>query len=304
MADENTASARLKIQKVFTYIRELTKLRTPPIAKTSDYSWSLRFSQLPKFPTIQTAPISDTNQDDLDGLVLKVGRPPETRCPPPPATLKDWIEKGWDHLNSDARHIHAKNMTDENGQTITEKFEDDPSRPLSYKIWTEKRDTWMVAEIPAREAAKFFTELFKLHGQLQRESEKFQLYLGDGNLIWESAIGPIDHPILLKKIELEFSPSIPEFILRETDDAPELYTTLLRHHELNGGAIMEAKTRLEADEPHPLANNRTVAFLKFFIQRFFQDGKFFESESEVLNGTPSIHRNPVVCGEIFVIDMA
>lgn len=293
MSNDTKDLARTKIQKVFSYIREITKLRTPPVANVDSYDWSLRFSTLPKYPTIQTAVIPE-NEDDFDGVVLRVKRPKETSCPPVPQILIHWIENGWEKIDGEVKHIAARNFKDKENLVKTERFEEDQVRVSEFNVWTEKRLAWQEAERPVREASEVFTNLFKLQAQLQRESEKYQLYLGDGHLVWESALGAVNHPILLKKVELDFDPAIPEFTLRETDDAPELYTTLLRHHELDGSGILASKKQLEDTEPHPLANKRTEDFLKFFIQRFFSTGSFYKSPNEIDKAHPAIYRDPII----------
>lgn len=291
--DQAKDTARAKIQKVFSYIRELTKLRTPPVAQLGSYDWSLRFSSLPNYPSIQTAYIPD-EESEFDGVVLRVKRPQETVCPPPPTLLSDWIENGWEQISGEANNIQARNRSDDHDLTITERFDEDPERVRAFEMWSEKRRAWQEAEKPVREAALVFSDLFKLHGQLQRESEKYQLYLGDGHLVWNSAVEAVDHPVLLKKIELEFDSSIPEFFIRESDDSPELYTSLLRHHELDGSAVLACKAHLDDVEPHPLSNGKTVDFLKFFVQRFFQDGRYYESREEISRTAPSLYRDPVI----------
>lgn len=293
LSDQSRELARTKIQKVFSYIRELTKLRTPPVAKLSSYEWNLRFSSLPSYPTIQTAYIPD-DESDFDGVFLRVKRPVETPCPPPPPILYDWIENGWEQITVESTHIEARNKRNDQNLTITELFDENPDRIQAFETWSMKRQAWQGAEKPVREAVLVFSDLFKLQGQLQRESEKYQLYLGDGHLVWNSALEPVDHPVLLKKVELEFDSSVPEFTLRESDDSPELYTALLRHHELDGNAILACKSRLEDTEPHPLSNGKTVDFLKFFIQRFFQDGRFYESREQINHTAPSLYRDPVI----------
>jgi very-short-patch-repair endonuclease len=294
LQEESTSKAKVQLQKVFSYIRELNKLRTPPTAKLSAYNWHLRFSSLPSFPTVQTNYIPDDEKIDFDGVLLRVKRPLETPCPALPKSIIDWVENGWEQIDNDPKHLTAKNKKDLNGQTVTENFSDDLERVKAYKLWIEKRDSWKKAERPAREAAKLFSDFFKLQGQLQRESEKYQLYLGEGHLVWQSAVEPIDHPVLLKKVELEFDSAVPEFIIRELDDSPELYTALLRFHELDGNAIISCKKQLEELEPHPLANGKTSEFLKFFVQRFFPNGRLYNSRNEIDNSSPAVYRDPVI----------
>lgn len=286
--------AQSKILKVFSYIRELTKLRTPPVSQTDAYDWSLRFSSLTSYPTIQTAEVPDQTDMEFDGIILRVKRPNETSCPPPPAVLNSWLETGWENIDTDVKHLPAKNKIGSDNQTITERFDESFERVQAFKAWAARRQEWQTAERPAREAARIFSNFFKLHGQIQRESEKYQLYLGDGHLVWESAIEPIEHPILLKKVELEFDSSIPEFIVRESEEPTELYSTLLRHHQLDGGAILACKKQIEDLDPHPLSNGKTTDFFKFFIQRFFPNGRHFESRSELNRESPAIYRDPIL----------
>lgn len=292
MSEQPSDLAKVRVQKVFSYIRELTKLRTPPISKLDSYEWSLRFSSLSKYPTIQTAQIPDDSE--FDGVVLRVKRPTETPCPPFPDILQDWIENGWENLGGEANHIQARNIINTGNGVHTELFEDNTARVTAFETWSLKRRAWQEAEKPIREAAEVFANLFKLHGQLQRESEKYQLYLGDGHLVWNSAIEPVNHPVLLKKVELEFDSSIPEFTVRELDDSSELYTALLRYHQLDGNAILACKKLLDDSERHPLGHDKTTEFLKFFVQRFFENGTLVELKTKPESSNPVIYRDPVV----------
>lgn len=294
LSEQRVDTAKEKIHRVFSYIRELTKLRTPPVSEVSTYEWSVRFSALPSYPTIQTSQILDQSEEEFDGVILRVKRPKETPCPIPPTSLRDWLENGWDKVEGSCSCIPAKNLKDSNGNTHTEKFDDDPKRIEDFAVWSEKRSAWQTAERPVREAVEVFASFFKLQGQLQRESEKYQLYLGDGHLVWNSAVESVDHPILLKKVELEFDSAVPEFIIREADEAVELYTSLLRHHELDGTAILACKQKVEESEPHPLANGRAVEFFKFFIQRFFSDGTYAETRETIAGEVPAIYRDPIL----------
>lgn len=286
-----TAQQRLK--NIFTYIRELTKLRTPPVSSTSKYDWSSRFSSLPTYPSIKIYPIIENEAEDFDGVLLRVLRPQETLCPKHPKELDGWLESGWDNISNQPKALFAKNSIVKD-QTITESFDDSKERIALFDKWLGQREAWANAERPVREAIGLFSNFFTLYGQLQREAEKYQLYIGDGHLVWDSAIESVDHPILIKKVELEFNSSVPEFIVKEIDESSELYTSLLRHHELDGKSIIECKSKLEASPVHPLAANKSTEFFKYFIQRFFQNGRFVNAYDEIENGYPSIYKDPIL----------
>lgn len=287
--------AQLRVKRILTYIQELTKLRSPPVSNLSSYDWSLKFSSLPSYPSIQTFIVPEKEDAEFDGIILRIKRPKETPCPKPPKELDNWLENGWDKIDSVPSVIPARNISDQkDGQTYTEKFEESSDRVLILNKWLVQKNDWSITEKPAREAGKYFADLFSLHGQLQRESEKYQLYIGDGHLVWQSGIEPVEHPILLKKVELEFNSTIPEFVVRDSDDEANLYTSLLRHHELDGKTILAAKQMLESKPVHPLSDGHCTEFLKFFIQSFFKNGQFKQKKNEVQPQDPSIFRDPTL----------
>ena len=286
--------ARDRLRRIFSYIRELTRLRTPPVSESSSYPWTLAFSRLPEHPTIQPGKYPG-NPDEWDGVILRVVRPTETKCPTLPPELKEWVKSGWEQLIPDVSKVTSRNLVDSNGQTRTETFEADPKRVDALISWLGKRASWLEAEKPVRDASLVFSNLFDLLGRMKRESEKFQLYIGDGHLNWQSARGPINHPLLLQKVELEFNSNTPEFIIRETEDELEVYSELLRFHELDGSGIQEAKTKLTSLSPHPLGNEAASGFLKFIAQRFFENGQFFTSREKAEDCVdPYICRDPVL----------
>lgn len=286
-------ASRDKLLQIFSYLRELNKIKTPPVSDLSNYSWMLDLDSLPKYPTIQRFNLEDP--ENQDGIILKIQRPKEVECPKPPVELRDWIESGWEKLVDSVSHLPAKNFKDKEGKVSVEKFEDNTHRVESFRKWLAVRQEWLKNERPVREASKVYHELFSLQGTLDRESEKFQLYVADGILRCQSQFGDINHPILLKKIDIEFNPEKPEFVVFDGEDQPELYSSLLRFHEFTGDAILECKTRINDKEIHPLSGNSCEEFFRYFISRFFTDGEFFSSESEILKTVkPHIFRQPKI----------
>lgn len=80
LSEQRVNTAKEKIHRVFSYIRELTKLRTPPVSEVSTYEWSVRFSALPRYPTVQTSQILDQSEEEFDGVILRVKRPKWSEC--------------------------------------------------------------------------------------------------------------------------------------------------------------------------------------------------------------------------------
>lgn len=285
-------SSRQKIQQIFNYLRELNKIKTPPTSDIDSYQWKLKIRQLSQYPSIQISNVEENSDEDW---IIKVTRHKETDCPKLPAVLIDWVENNWDKLNEKCSYVKLKNLKNKDGKTFTENFEDNTERVEAYKKWTTDREKWVIAEKPVRDANKIYSDLFSLQGTLDREGEKFQLYLADGFFLLSSEFGKISHPILLRKVELVFNAEKPEFIVKDSNESSELYTALLRFHELSGEAILECKNKLKDNDLHPLGNGKTEEFFKYFITRFFRDGEYFEDHSESTNKKmPLIYREPII----------
>jgi hypothetical protein len=213
---ENTKEkqqAKFRIERVFRFLQEMYKLRTPPKQDLNDYDWKLSIGDLPKHPTIEIgeAPKDDESDDNLDIFLLRVTRPTETHCPEPPTEINGWIQSNWKSLDSNVEPLISRNFNDENGKTRTEQFDSEKSRVKLFADWKIKRDKWIEAEAPVRAAGAVYSNLYKLLGQIERESEKFQLYLGDGILRWKAANGDISHPLVLLRVNIEFDSNIPQF---------------------------------------------------------------------------------------------
>lgn len=288
----DSESSRLKIQQIFNYLRELNKIKTPPTSDVDSYNWKLKIKQLPEYPSIQISSFDGSSEDDW---IIKVSRAKETDCPKLPAELDGWIDNSWDKLNETCTFIRLKNLKSKDGNTYTEKFEENEARVSVFKKWASDREKWVLAERPVREANKIYADLFSLQGTLDREGEKYQLYVSDGFFKLDSEFGKISHPILLRKVELMFNAEKPEFVFKDLDEPSELYTALLRFHELSGEAILKCKNKLKDNDLHPLGNGQTEEFLKYFITRFFRDGEYFEAGTEISSkDIPLIYREPII----------
>ena len=105
--DYDVETAKQRIERVFRYLQEMHRVRTPPIVSLEDREWTLRLSSLPRSPHVQTDysfgrdgdPAPD--EEPSGGVILKVGRPKESKCPEPSIVIKNWLKPGWDRVDAD-----------------------------------------------------------------------------------------------------------------------------------------------------------------------------------------------------------
>lgn len=285
--------ARARIERVFRYLAELHRIRTPPVLDLDRYDWILRLDALPRHATIQRGfAIDGDGAGDAarSGLIVGVERPTETECPAPSVLFENWLEPGWEQPGSAPAVVPTRPHRTTNRE---ESFDDKEERVLAFEDWLEERRRWEASESQVIAAARLFSELFTLWGKFERESEKLQLFVGDGVLVASHAGETVRHPLLLQRVQLEFDAHKPRFTVRETGDPPDLYAPLLRYLDVDPKRLLALKARVAAEEIHPLGGKATSEFLQGLVQTFWQNGMYFDSQRDVGRPPgPYIYRQP------------
>ena len=242
-AEENR-SPKSRILSLFKFLYEVNRLRNRPERTLQDQVSVIPLTRLPEHPSIQLVrPVATEGQPPAE-FEIKVTRARITRCHEPPTVLRDWLLSGWDDPTKDAAHSDSQDEVNEKGESITIKFADDHERTTAWEQWTATRNAWVQPEIRARAALAFFEKLYELYALLEKDGERLELMVADGVLNWrvrsvmELVDVHIQHPVLLKRVELFFDSSKPEFRVVDTDRDTELYTSLLIDLEgLNASGI-------------------------------------------------------------------
>ncbi|MEE8556571.1 MAG: AAA domain-containing protein, partial [Myxococcota bacterium] len=293
-ASYDPEEVQTRVQRIFRYLQELHRVRTPPAVQIRDRAWRLRLEELPESPHLTRGYARPGDPGSERGVgpgdfVIRVGRPKETECPEPSVVIKNWLKKGWDAVDADPESI-VKNRR---GSDSVESFDDSDDRVTALGDFLDAKKAWVQEERSSIEALAVFSELFELHVRLQRESEKYQLFLGDGILVLDHEAGPVEHPVLIQRVELRFDAGVPEFTILDSQDNPEAYLPLLRHVGLDGDAIRTVTEALASAHAHPLGGVPTSEFLRDIVQRFWTNGQFFENalEAETASG-PRLYRQP------------
>nr|EDZ38297.1 MAG: DNA helicase [Leptospirillum sp. Group II '5-way CG'] len=292
-----------KVRQLYHFLKEVNQLRFPPVRLLFDQPKVVRLVDMPNHPTMQFfRPVRMESSQEVPDTLLHVKRPSLTRCPTPSSSIASWLLPNWDDPSKLVSVAESLNVKDDKGQTVTIQFEDDEQRTADFKTWMEKRKEWSEPEIIARKAMGFFEVLYDVYSAIEKDGEELELMIADGHLLWQTisdTSGPvsIDHPILLKRVELRFDPSVPEFTIHETDREPELYTGLLIDlGNIAPAAIRNRKSELESFGYHPLGWEDTEAFLRAFIQTVSPlDGEYLEKiPYDGVTAIPRLYRDPVL----------
>jgi DNA polymerase III delta prime subunit len=281
-----SAKDRDKIRRIFRFLQELHQVKSPPLVDMALYDWKVSYDAVPRYPSVQRG---DTNS----GFVIKVARPAESACPKPSIAIDKWLKSGWEQFGVEPELYPRRQRTNVEGEEITELFDESPERVEAFEKWEDQKHAWEKSEKSLRDALNVFLDLFDLYGKFERESETFQLFVADGILRIKKPDGLIHHPILLQRVELVFNPSVPEFLIKESPQGPELYTPLLRYAGIDGKAIQQLRDQITRDSVHPLDTDATSEFFKSFIHKFWPDGLYGESIAKIeSDDVPCIYRGP------------
>lgn len=232
LAPDQLDLARERIGRLFRYLSELQKLKTPPKVQLTGYPWKLSWNEVPL--GLETADRGEVLPPTEDGEILGDDFILRVRRPAVPA--------------------------------------DEP------------------------EGEKLFDHFLELWSTIERESEKVELVLGDGIVLFNGPNGAVHHPLFLVNLTLEFDAETPEFIVRETDREPYLYTPLLRFCGVEESEISWARNELASAACHPLGGQETVDFFTRLVDKLFPNGSLVlePDGSEKPTKTPRVVRSPLL----------
>ena len=287
MTPDKATEIRQRVEQVMRFLAEVSRRRNPVVRRWSGYDWTLDLTALPRHSAVRVGA-----ENDDSSVLLWVKRPKETPCDPPPESIADWVLPGWAVPDGDAQFLATRNFK-QGEKTTTVAFTDDPARVAAFAQWKQKRQKWVVAEQPVRRVAALFQRLFELRGRLERESERLVLCAGDGMLRWAEEKGPVEHPLLLHRLELRFEPRVPSFELRYTNDSHELNSPLLREFGVDGKALAQLRETLLASE-FGLLDPKATEYLTEVVHRLFKRGEVLAAKNEAMTDHAVVHRQGVV----------
>lgn len=304
MSDETKS----RVRQLFRFLKEANQLRFRPVRSASVQPRTIRLSEMPSHESVQVIrPIRGDDAQEASDVLIRVKRPALTRCPAPPETVEHWLLPGWDDPAKPANVADSQNVVvpNEDGtgadETVTVRFEDDEERFADWEAWMAARDAWAAPERAARRAMWLFEAFYDIHSTLEKDGEQLELLAADGRMSWQAVSAldgqvSIDHPILLKRVELRFDPNVPEFSVHETDREPEIYGALFVDlHDVEPAAIRNRKSELDVSGYHPFGWGDTEAFLRAFIQTISPlAGKFLDEPGGSPNNTPRLWRDPML----------
>ena len=287
-----------KVVFLFKFIEELNKLKQKVVLHVSDYPWWRSIASFPddseNIKIYYRDRVEDEETESVTSTLLSVHKPEFQRCPEPESVLDEWLEQGWDNYHHGAKtkeyilrpldHIDFSEQTleehlqriDEENETYKELFTDDAERVSTYAGWTVKCNIWAEKQEVLARKRDFFSDLYKICIDLERDSETLELVVADG-FIRDRMFSELDHPILTRRVKIRHDAIENTIYIEDTDVETELYTIMFQGMEgINLASINRLRDDLHQNDYHPLDRNDLHVFLKMFVHQLSAESLYSE----------------------------
>lgn len=306
-----------RVVSLFKFIGELNKLKQKVVLNISEHPWHCFINNIPDDPDN----IQIYYRDRLDGdeeenatdILLKVHKPEFHSCPKPDDSFSEWLVDGWDSYENEPsispffdRPLQDINLSEEELQakkdrinlennTYKELFEDDEIRVAEFDSWIEKRNSWVRQQILINKTRDFFSQLYKVTLDLERDSETLELIVADG-FLRDRKNSKIDHPILTRRVRISHDAKENTIYVKDVDVQTEMYTALFQNmDDVNLTAVNHLVEDLQNNDYHPLDRKDLPIFYEQLVHQLSSEGIY--SCSEIPDNWQSkerilIYRNP------------
>lgn len=198
--DINDKQTCEKAIRLFSFLRELTKLRTKTIRTINQYEKVLWFNDIPREPGCHCIAWGPIDEEDSD-VWVEIKKPRLKPPPEVPATLKPWMhhqELGDSSLEfpSLKEKITSDIFIETNDNPYNEQqveflfLKDNPEVEKLWNQYVEKRWwPWAEEDRKLQKVQRVYTDLFSIYQKQQRLGESYEVILGFGCLTWNTPSG-------------------------------------------------------------------------------------------------------------------
>lgn len=249
---DNSVQDQTKVVSLFQFIRELNKLKQKAIVNYAEYPWARTVSSLPDDPDNISVFYRDRveNDDSADdgNILLSVRKPEFEKCPLPDSVFAEWLQPGWDLFKNEPSYFEIKPTVQNTGtpsdiDNEAEKFTDNFKRVDAYNEWVAKRQVWAERQKIIYQTRNLFADLYRLYFELQRDSETKELIVANG-IILDKKNPNVKHPVLTKRVRINYDPANNTVFVEEIDSQPELYSIVFQTMD---DVNLQAINQLQAD---------------------------------------------------------
>jgi len=286
--------------RLFTFLKELSLLKTKVTRDLTAYDEVVWFEDVPKYKGVFSI-LSGESSDIQDVVWLEVRRQKEPQKAPIPATCLKWLDKTPEDNDPLVKPSLRHDIPTADTQIGLDQLDDrlEIGRELeryiqeSWQPWSEAYKSW-------KEASNLYFRLFSIYEQLKKLGERYELVLGLGLLTWETPQNQIiRRHIVVGDAYLTFDADRAKFTLQNAPDGVKLRFEL-EMLEQNYLPPLDQQKELEAIlssiQESPWDREQIDKVLRSWIQSMRADGIYSDSlipPKECIN-TPTVTFAPAL----------
>jgi very-short-patch-repair endonuclease len=207
---------REKAIRLFTYLRELTELRSEVKRNCEEYDQVVWWAEIPRENECYCA-FWDLGREGAYEDWIRVERPRRKRPPTPPPSLAPWLNEREianssieaPSLRESIVEVLKESSQDSNGaETVVRRLEEFPAITRQWELYVENHWwPWALEDRRLQTIQAIYNDLFAAYQTQERLGEAFETVVGVGLLTWKPPHGPaIRRHVVAGQVTIEFDP--------------------------------------------------------------------------------------------------
>jgi len=280
--------------RLFTFLRELAKLKTKVTKDLDQYDNVVWFSAVPNYKGCFSvlAPETDRLQDTI---WLEIKKTPEPKVPSPPASCLKWLASNDEDditvepqlrdeipIESTEGYPYDQDSQELNQLSETEKLSDYPEITNEWETW--KRDGWLPwveTYKQWKQADNIYFRLFSIYQQMKKLGERYEIVLGLGLLTWETPNNQLlRRHVIVGNANLSFDADRAKFEVQGAPDGVKLqFETEMIEQSLLPSLEQqkELESILNLVQESPWEKDEIDKILRSFVNSLSPEGVYSDS---------------------------
>lgn len=209
---------RDKSIRLFTYLKELTVLRSQVQRNCDNYEDVIWWAEIPQEKECYCA-AWDLHKDATFEAWIRVERPKRKRPPLPGGQLREWLsdlEIGDSSLDAPPLKEHVvttvkpeRGAGHEEPETVVKKLSEHPAISKQWELYVDNDwRPWANEDRRLTRVQAIYNELFAVYQKQKRLGESFEVVVGIGLLTWQPPRGPeVKRHVVVAQASVEFDES-------------------------------------------------------------------------------------------------
>ena len=282
MGNGNTEmTIQAKAINLFKYLQAMQEKQDSIVFNYQKHQWSYFIKDLPDDPeNIDFHYCDYVKYDDYSALedipyILKVHNPDFDACPMPSDRLMPWLQEDWNDFHVEKPKIRERIPVPGSKPVMYQEFRLVFDSQVMYDRWLEKRNIWRERQLLLEKTRNLFAELFTHRQSLIKDDGELELLIANG-VFQVAEDSSIIHPVLLKRVEIEFDTKHNDIYVKDVDVNSSFYIELFNSvSDISKAEIQNADAENSQKQYYPFDRNEAKIFFERLIHAVSPRGKFF-----------------------------